>query len=146
MYLAVYDVAAVSAALIVRLLGSSYDGYATAPALAIFFGLLLGVACGAVNGFLVAGLNIQPMVATLIMYTAGRGIAQLISSKVLENGDVATGVNASIGKLYAIPITYANYGSLSDYAFISKGTLNNVLTATIGDIASVIDAINGESI
>lgn len=90
--ISVGTIAAVSAALIVRLLGSSYDGYATAPALAIFFGLLLGVLCGAVNGFLVAGLNIQPMVATLIMYTAGRGIAQLISSKVLENGEVATGV------------------------------------------------------
>ena len=30
-------------------------------------------------GFLVAKLNIQPMVATLIMFTAGRGIAQLIT-------------------------------------------------------------------
>ena len=84
--ISVGTIAAVSAALIVRLLGSSYDGYATAPALAIFFGLLLGVACGAVNGFLVAGLNIQPMVATLIMYTAGRGIAQLISSTELATG------------------------------------------------------------
>ena len=35
--------------------------------------------CGAFNGFLVAKLNIQPMVATLILYTAGRGIAQLIT-------------------------------------------------------------------
>ena len=36
--------------------------------------------CGAFNGFLVARLNIQPMVATLILYTAGRGIAQLITN------------------------------------------------------------------
>ena len=84
--ISVGTIAAVSAALIVRLLGSSYDGYAMAPALAIFFGLLLGLLCGAVNGFLVAGLNIQPMVATLIMYTAGRGIAQLISSTELATG------------------------------------------------------------
>ncbi|EID85596.1 Ribose/xylose/arabinose/galactoside ABC-type transport system, permease component [Treponema sp. JC4] len=84
--ISVGTIAAVSAALIVRLLGSSYDGYMMNPALAIFFGLLLGLACGAVNGFLVAGLNIQPMVATLIMYTAGRGIAQLISSTELATG------------------------------------------------------------
>ena len=84
--ISVGTIAAVSAALIVRLPGSSYDGYAMAPALAIFFGLLLGLLCGAVNGFLVAGLNIQPMVATLIMYTAGRGIAQLISSTELATG------------------------------------------------------------
>ena len=36
--------------------------------------------CGAFNGFLVAKLNIQPMVATLILYTAGRGIAQLVTN------------------------------------------------------------------
>ena len=35
---------------------------------------------GAFNGFLVARLNIQPMVATLILYTAGRGIAQLVTN------------------------------------------------------------------
>ena len=31
------------------------------------------------NGFLVAKMKIQPMVATLILFTAGRGIAQLIT-------------------------------------------------------------------
>ena len=36
--------------------------------------------CGAFNGLLVAKLNIQPMVATLILYTAGRGIAQLVTN------------------------------------------------------------------
>ena len=42
--------------------------------------LLASALCGAFNGFLVAKLNIQPMVATLILYTAGRGIAQLITN------------------------------------------------------------------
>lgn len=80
-------VAAISGALIVRLLGSSYDSYAMVPVLAIFFGLLASAACGAFNGLLVARLNIQPMIATLILFTAGRGIAQLISST-----ETATGV------------------------------------------------------
>lgn len=44
-------------------------------------------------------------------------------------------------------ITYSNYSQyLSNNAFISKGTLENVLTARIGDINSVLDAINGEVI
>ena len=38
-----------------------------------------GILCGCFNGFLVARLRIQPMVATLILFTAGRGIAQLIT-------------------------------------------------------------------
>lgn len=47
--------------------------------LAILAALLGSTVCGAFNGFLVAKLNIQPMVATLILFTAGRGIAQLIT-------------------------------------------------------------------
>lgn len=83
---------AVSAAIIIRLLGDSYDSYATPLFIAILFGVLGGIACGAFNGLLVSKFNIQPMVATLILYTAGRGIAQLISSKATETGAMATGV------------------------------------------------------
>lgn len=48
--------------------------------LAVVAALLASALCGAFNGFLVAKLNIQPMVATLILYTAGRGIAQLVTN------------------------------------------------------------------
>ena len=48
--------------------------------LAVIAALLAAALCGAFNGFLVAKLNIQPMVATLILYTAGRGIAQLVTN------------------------------------------------------------------
>ena len=41
--------------------------------------LAVSILIGCFNGFLVSKLNIQPMVATLIMFTAGRGIAQLIT-------------------------------------------------------------------
>lgn len=41
--------------------------------------LLIGIACGAWNGALVAFLGIQPFVATLVLMVAGRGIAQLIT-------------------------------------------------------------------
>ena len=42
--------------------------------------LLVAVICGLWNGVLVAYMKIQPMVATLILMTAGRGIAQLITN------------------------------------------------------------------
>ena len=48
----------------------------------LWMGLLAGLAiacvCGLFNGFLVAYLNIQPMVATLILWSAGRAIGLLL--------------------------------------------------------------------
>lgn len=45
---------------------------------ALAAGLGVGALAGAVNGLLVARLHIQPIVATLILMVAGRGIAQLV--------------------------------------------------------------------
>ncbi len=47
--------------------------------LGVLAAMAVGIVCGAWNGFLVAKMKIQPMVATLILFTAGRGIAQLIT-------------------------------------------------------------------
>lgn len=47
--------------------------------LVITIPLVLSVICGLWNGFLVAVIGIQPIIATLILMVAGRGIAQLIT-------------------------------------------------------------------
>jgi len=47
--------------------------------LAIVLALALSLVLGLWNGFLVAGIGIQPIIATLILMVAGRGIAQLIT-------------------------------------------------------------------
>ena len=44
---------------------------------ALLLGCLAGMACGAFNGILVSRFNIQPMVATLILFTAGRSIGSM---------------------------------------------------------------------
>ena len=46
----------------------------------IVLSLLVSILCGMWNGVLVAYMRIQPMVATLILMIAGRGIAQLITN------------------------------------------------------------------
>ncbi|MBN2222030.1 MAG: ABC transporter permease, partial [Vallitaleaceae bacterium] len=49
-----------------------------APVLvALLLGILAGIACGAFNGILVSKFKIQPMVATLILFTAGRSIGSM---------------------------------------------------------------------
>lgn len=51
------------------------------------------------------------------------------------------------GILKCRAVSYEEYNdTFSTYGFISQGTLENVLTAKIGDINSVLDAINGEVI
>ena len=47
--------------------------------LAMALGLVAAVVCGLWNGFLVARMGIQPIIATLIIMVAGRGVAQLIT-------------------------------------------------------------------
>ncbi|GGB88071.1 ABC transporter permease [Pseudoduganella buxea] len=51
----------------------------TPMALALAAALGAAVLCGAWNGVLVAGLKLQPIVATLILMVAGRGLAQLLT-------------------------------------------------------------------
>ena len=66
------------------------DQNAAATALAAAgIGLAAGLACGLWNGFFVARMGIQPIVATLTLMVAGRGVAQLIG-----NGQIIT-VNSS---------------------------------------------------
>jgi len=48
-------------------------------AVAIIIAIFAGILCGAWNGFLVSKIKIQPIVATMILMVAGRGIAQLIT-------------------------------------------------------------------
>ena len=73
---------AVSAAVCCNILTGgerAVTAYANPLILGFIAALVVGAAIGCFNGFLVSRLNIQPMVATLIMYTAGRGISQLIT-------------------------------------------------------------------
>jgi galactofuranose transport system permease protein len=60
--------------------------------------------CGAWNGLLVAGLGLQPIVATLILMVAGRGLAQL-----LTDGQIVT--------VYYKPFFYLGGGFLLGLPF-----------------------------
>jgi galactofuranose transport system permease protein len=71
---------------------------------AVILALVLALVLGLWNGFLVAGVGMQPIIATLILMVAGRGIAQLITS-----GQIITISNA--------PYKYIGAGSLATLPF-----------------------------
>ena len=73
-------VVAISAAVCCLTLGGDISGVPEHPfIIAIIASLIAGVIAGCWNGFLVSRLKIQAMVATLILMTSGRGIAQLLT-------------------------------------------------------------------
>jgi len=66
---------------ITAVVGDPTYSFAPIP-IVILVSLLAAVLCGMWNGLLVAFGRIQPMVATLILMIAGRGIAQLITNSI----------------------------------------------------------------
>ncbi len=75
------SVMAISGAVCGYLIGGSGSGVANMPlAISVLAAILVCAVCGVWNGFLVSKLKIQAMVATLILMTAGRGVAMLITS------------------------------------------------------------------
>ncbi len=80
--LSVGAVMAISAAVAVMLI-NQYEAGATAfyyqPGFVILIAVITGAICGLWNGFLITALDIQPIIATLILMISGRGIAQMIT-------------------------------------------------------------------
>lgn len=75
-------------------------------AAAVSVSLLTSVLAGAWNGLLVAWLELQPIVATLILMVAGRGIAQLLGGgQILTVDDVAFNYIGS-GYFLWVPFTF----------------------------------------
>ena len=71
---------AVSGSVVLRML----NGSSGMPIIVAFLvGCIAAMLCGVFNGVLVAYFKIQPMVATLILFTAGRSIAAWINNNEL---------------------------------------------------------------
>lgn len=106
--LSVGAVMAICAAVAVELI-NQYEAGATAfyyqPGVVILIAIGAGAICGLFNGILVAFLDLQPIIATLILMVAGRGVAQLIT-----NGQSPTFTNETLafvgrGVVFGVPFT-----------------------------------------
>jgi len=73
------------------------------PAPAIAVGLVMSLIAGAWNGMLVALLQLQPIVATLVLMVSGRGIAQLITSGQIITFENRTLVFLGSGSVAGLP-------------------------------------------
>lgn len=97
--LSVGAVMAIAGATAATLTSAGYPlGYVLAVALAA------GALCGLWNGFLVAVLQIQPIVATLMLMVAGRGVAQLITQGQIVTFEREGLAQLGSGALMYLPI------------------------------------------
>lgn len=95
--------AAITSSVFVRVLLSA-DGITWITILAAFLvSCVVGIVIGAFNGTLVAIFKVQPMVATLILFTAGRSIAFLIDGRL--SPVLANNLTSQIGSVIpGVPI------------------------------------------
>jgi simple sugar transport system permease protein len=104
-----------------------------APVYCILAALGIGLLAGAWNGFLVAIMGIPPMVATLILMVAGRGIAQLITDGqiIIFNNPVLTYIGNGF---LVIPFPFILMLALFALTWIfTRKTAVGFMIETIGD-------------
>lgn len=71
---------------------------------AVAAALLVGLLCGLWNGILVAILDIQPIIATLVLMVAGRGIAQLITEGFIVTFTDPVLIYIGTGSFFGFPM------------------------------------------
>jgi len=82
--ISVGSVVAISAGVVAILLGGDLAGHPKYPlAVAIIAALLASTAAGVWNGILVSRIGLQPIIATLILFVAGRGIAMVLTNAMV---------------------------------------------------------------
>jgi len=104
--LSVGSVVAISGAMACLTISEGADQQAGGLVLtAIGMSLALSLLLGLWNGFLVAGAGIQPIIATLILMVAGRGIAQLITGGQIITVTSPAYEFIGAGSLFALPFS-----------------------------------------
>ena len=75
-------------------------------ALVITVALVVGVVCGLFNGVLIGKFGVQPIVATLILMVAGRGIAQLVTKGQIVRFDAPSFNQLGTGSAFGLPMPF----------------------------------------
>lgn len=109
-----------------------YIGYGFLPA--VLLAVAGGVVIGLINGSMVAFIGVQPIVATLALMVAGRGIALLIANEQLRSvtdpGILALGRDSFAGVPYSVMVAAAAVVLVS--ILVSRTTFGKQLVAIGG--------------
>lgn len=115
--------------------------------LALLLGCLAGMACGAFNGMLVSKFKIQPMVATLILFTAGRSIGSMAMGGLKPKAVASFGYYGNFFPGFPVPTPILITIVVVAIIFIAlKKTNLGLYTKAVGinDKASSLNGLNPE--
>jgi len=131
--LSVGAVAAISGAVACVWIAGANEGSAGKAFVGMAIALVVCLVLGLWNGFLVSVLGIQPIIATLVLMTAGRGLAMLVT-----DGQITTVNNATFSRIgggfvltlpVAILVALAVFGLT---AFLTRRTALGMLVESVG--------------
>ncbi len=110
----------------------------------------LGVSllCGCWNGLLVGGFRVQPIVATLILMVAGRGVAQLITDGQIITFTEPRLVYIGNGHLLGLPFPILlSLGMLGITVLLTRKTAIGLFIESVGDnqTASTYAGVNART-
>ena len=101
---------------------------------AVLGAITVSLLAGAWNGLLVAYLGIQPIIATLILMVAGRGIAQLISEGQIINFTQPAFVYLGNGHFLGLPFTLTLVLGLLAFTYVlTRRTALGLFIESVGD-------------
>jgi simple sugar transport system permease protein len=102
-------------------------------AVAVLAGVALTLLFGLWNGFLVAVLGIQPIIATLVLMLAGRGIALLITGGFITTINSAPYAFMAQGYVIGLPFAFfVSLGAIVIVSLVVRRTALGVLTESVG--------------
>ncbi|RJT83290.1 ABC transporter permease [Arthrobacter cheniae] len=118
-------------------------------AIGVSIAVVAGLALGLWNGFLVAVIGIQPIIATLVLMTAGRGLAQLVTDgqiiSVSNDPYQAIGAGFFLGLPISILIAVAAFAVAG---LLTRRTALGTLIEAVGinPVASRLAGLNARTI
>jgi galactofuranose transport system permease protein len=132
--LSVGAVMAVSGAVTLTIIDGSSDPTNTGTVLmAIVIGIAVALVLGLWNGFLVAVLHIQPIIATLVLMLAGRGVALLITDGFITTVTSPPLKFVASGYVLGLPFAlFISVAAIALIALVERRTALGVLTEAVG--------------
>jgi simple sugar transport system permease protein len=132
--LSVGAVAAIAGAVAcTRIVASPDEGSATTAIMAGTTALAVCVLLGVWNGFLVSVLGIQPIIATLVLMVAGRGLAMLVTDGQITTVNNNTFSDLASGYFLGLPVAFlVALGMVGLTAVLTRRTALGMLIEAVG--------------